>query len=309
MASRRGGAGAAAASARAAGPSATTSSSSSSSSSSSALIPTAPHLFPADPDALLQRGFAPVHGVAVLTRPVGAGAPSARALLRSIVVEEEAVLAQHVRPHRLGRFLPDRYAAQRGMEKKRRAARDEVAEAAVADADRAGRAAAANAAASSSSSSSSSSSLAPEEAYADAYRRRLREYGTIGEDSALEGYLGRPLRGMTTGALAVGAEAEGGVLLPPRRGGGGGEQWRSLLPAEGGGTGLGSMDPRAVNIAREELKRPAVPDRAFLPPGGGGGGMGGPGAVARDVALAASFDDAAAQEERLLRPVWRVGRR
>jgi hypothetical protein len=81
---------------------------------------------------------------------------------------------------------------------------------------------------------SSSSSLAPEEAYADAYRRRLREYGTIGEDSALEGYLGRPLRGMTTGALAVGTEAEGacscrrgaagaagssgGASCPPREG-------------------------------------------------------------------------------------------
>jgi hypothetical protein len=33
--------------------------------------------------------------------------------------------------------------------------------------------------------------------------------------------------------------------------------------------------------------------------------MGGPGAVAWDVALAASFDVAAAQVERLLRPVWR----
>jgi hypothetical protein len=93
-------------------------------------------------------------------------------------------------------------------------------------------------------------------------------------------YAGRPLRGATSAALYAGAEWEVG-FPPPRR-----DTWRFPLSATAAAS---AMDPSMVVNAREALKRPGWPDRAYALAASGSGAH-----DLRALALASQFDDAAA---------------
>lgn len=126
---------------------------------------------------------------------------------------------------------------------------------------------------------------------------------TVGAGDAEPLYHGRPVRGATSATMYVAAEWATGAPPPPQRDG-----WRYLvgdgadgLPrvvlGNGGSTdGSGSsrvLDPALIAQAHEALKRPAFPDRIMPPPRTGAGSL-----AVRGVALAADFDEAAAQEAR-----------
>jgi len=145
-------------------------------------------------------------------------------------------------------------------------------------------------------------------AAAEAAAAALREYGLTSADAAAAGavargeggcapplpppapiaeltrpFAGRPLRGATSAALYLGAEWEVGYP-PPRR-----DAWRFPLAASAAAS---AMDPHLVANAREALKRPAWPDRAYVVGASGGGA-----AELRALAIACQFDDAAAAGE------------
>jgi hypothetical protein len=104
-------------------------------------------------------------------------------------------------------------------------------------------------------------------------------------------YHGRPLHGYTHGALYLSAEGETG--FPPRKR----AAWRYCVERPGGPGEAGehgALDPKALEDAREVLKAPAFPDRVFPSRGGEGG------ALARAVALAAAYDEAALEEGAVL---------
>jgi hypothetical protein len=145
-------------------------------------------------------------------------------------------------------------------------------------------------------------------AAAEAAAGALREYGLTSADAAAAGavargegggapplpppapvaevsrpFAGRPLRGATSAALYLGAEWEVG-FPPPRR-----DAWRFPLSAN---AAAAAMDPHLVANAREALKRPGWPDRAYGVAASGGGAP-----ELRALALASQFDDAAAVGE------------
>jgi hypothetical protein len=128
---------------------------------------------------------------------------------------------------------------------------------------------------------------------------------TVGAGDEEPLYHGRPVRGATSATMYVAAEWATGAPPPPQRDG-----WRYLVGegADGlprvdlGGGGGGStdgggssrvLDPALIAQAHEALKRPAFPDRVMPPPRTGAGSL-----AVRGVALAADFDEAAAQEAR-----------
>jgi len=95
-------------------------------------------------------------------------------------------------------------------------------------------------------------------------------------------YNGRPARGATSGALYIAAERDTG--FPPARR----EGWRDVVECDTGPDGILTLNPVQAEAAREALKRPAWPDRAFPPPATPGA------AVLRAAAIAADYDAAAA---------------
>lgn len=110
-------------------------------------------------------------------------------------------------------------------------------------------------------------------------------------DRKADGYTGRPLRGATSAALYLAAEHAAGA--PPRLR----DRWRHVIGpgadgADGGAAAAAAalLNPSRAAALREELKRPAWPDRAF------------PHTLfsseQRPLAIAASFD-AAATDARL----------
>lgn len=113
-------------------------------------------------------------------------------------------------------------------------------------------------------------------------------------------YHGRPIKGYTHGALYLSAEYETG--FPPRKR----DSWRYCVPKPRPGDGaaglseasvsygMSILEPKVIEEAREALKAPAFPDRGF-PQNRESAGS----ALTRALALAASFDDAAAEEARL----------
>ena len=120
---------------------------------------------------------------------------------------------------------------------------------------------------------------------------RAEAWGGLPPDRKADGYTGRPLRGATSAALYLAAEHASGA--PPRLR----DRWRHVVGpgadgADGGAAAAAAalLNPARAAALREELKRPAWPDRAF------------PhtlfSAAPRPLAIAASFD-AAATDARL----------
>ncbi len=100
-------------------------------------------------------------------------------------------------------------------------------------------------------------------------------------------YTGRPLRGATSGVLYLSAERELGAAPPRRR-----DTWRYPFDAN---LVANAIDQAFVNDARESLKRPLWPDRSY-PLGHMSSRVGAGSEHLRAVALAAAYDDAAADD-------------
>ena len=107
------------------------------------------------------------------------------------------------------------------------------------------------------------------------------------------GTSGRPLRGATSAAMYLSAEREAGADgAPPQR-----FSWRYPIDSAAANRAL---DPHLIAEAREVLKRPSWPDRAFpLTQNAGGSGVGS--RFSRAVALAAQWDEAEADCEAIAR--------
>lgn len=105
-------------------------------------------------------------------------------------------------------------------------------------------------------------------------------------------YFGRPLRGATSGVLFLSAEREVGPAPPRNR-----DSWRYPFDAS---VVANAMKQTLVAEAREALKRPLWPDRAY-PLGHLSARVGAGAQLTRAIALASSFDDQAMDDEIIAR--------
>jgi hypothetical protein len=231
---------------------------------------------------------------------------SARSLLASLAAAEGAALPASAAARSAA--VARAYASARALEGARASAAAAVVSEAVAAARRAAEAEVGARAAAGGVPWAEAAAGEGGAAAAEAAAAALREYGLAAADAAAVGavmrgeggggaplpppapvaevarpFAGRPLRGATSAAQFLAAEWEAG-FPPPRR-----DAWRYPLSA---GAAAAAMDPHLVANAREALKRPAWPDRAYAAAAAGGGAP-----QLRALALASQFDDAAAVGE------------